>query len=245
MIPKIIHYCWLSDEPYPDKIRYCIDSWKRVLPDYEIRLWDAHRFDIESVAWVKEAYQSKKYAFAADYIRCYVLYHYGGIYLDSDVEVIKPFDDLLALSYFLGKERVSGCIEAATMGAEKGHLLFRYLMDYYENQHFIENGKPNTCVMPRIMQDIIATHFTLREIATPNDFVAASNTICLLPSDYFSPKENEQLYLTPNTYSIHHYAGTWQSPIYRKLRLLTLRLLGVKGKQWIAHLLHTYLHKQQ
>ena len=88
MIPKIIHFCWMSGDPYPEKIQKCIDSWKKILPDYEFWLWDSNRFDMESSVWVKEAFAARKYAFCADYIRCFALYTYGGIYLDSDVEVL-------------------------------------------------------------------------------------------------------------------------------------------------------------
>lgn len=134
MIPKIIHLCWLSGDAYPPLIQKCINSWKTVLPDYEIWLWDGKRFDINSSIWVKEAFSVKKYAFAADYIRCYALYHFGGIYLDSDVEVIKSFDDLLHLPYFVGKEQAGG-FEAATMGFEKGHPFFKHMLDYYDGRH--------------------------------------------------------------------------------------------------------------
>ena len=102
MIPKIIHFCWLSDDPYPQEIQRCLDSWKEILPDYEIWKWDRKRFDINSVPWTKEAFESKKYAFAADYIRLYALYNYGGIYLDSDVLMYKSFNPLLNLPYFIG-----------------------------------------------------------------------------------------------------------------------------------------------
>ena len=104
MIPKIIHLCWLSGDEYPPMIKKCIESWKRYLPDYEIMLWDTKRFDVNSVLWTKQAFECKKYAFAADYIRLYALYHYGGIYLDSDVLVYKSFDDLLDLPYFIGED---------------------------------------------------------------------------------------------------------------------------------------------
>lgn len=116
MIPKRIHLCWLSGDPYPQKIQKCIDSWKVHLPDYEIMLWDLKRFDIAQVPWVEQAFRVKKYAFAADYIRLYALYNYGGIYLDSDVEVLKSFDPLLDLPYFVGAEN-AGTIEAAIIGA--------------------------------------------------------------------------------------------------------------------------------
>lgn len=97
MIPKRIHLCWLSGDPYPQKIQKCIDSWKIHLPDYEIMLWDLKRFDIAQVPWVEQAFQGQEVCFCRDYIRLYALYNYGGIYLDSDVEVLKSFDPLLDL----------------------------------------------------------------------------------------------------------------------------------------------------
>ena len=105
MIPKIIHLCWLSGDPYPPKIAKCLETWKKHLADYEIILWDTNRFDLNSSIWVRQAFEKKKYAFAADFIRFYALYHFGGIYLDSDVEVLKSFDDLLDLPYFMGVEK--------------------------------------------------------------------------------------------------------------------------------------------
>ena len=119
MIPKIIHYCWLSNNPYPEEIVNCINSWKKYLPDYQLMLWNFDRFDIDSSIWVKQAYETKKYAFASDYLRLYALYNYGGIYLDVDVEVINSFDNLLDLPYFIGEENTIYAIEAATIGAEK------------------------------------------------------------------------------------------------------------------------------
>lgn len=245
MIPKIIHFCWLGGDAYPAKIRYCMDSWKRVLPDYEFMLWDTKRFDCSSVAWVQEACDAKKYAFAADYIRCYALYHFGGIYLDSDVEVLRSYNDLLALPYFVGAERATGYIEAATMGFEKGHLLFRYLMDYYEGQHFMQNGKMNIKTMPRVMQEVLDAHFEVRPIAGIEAFDPNPQVINVCPKDYFSPKEDEQLFVTPNTYSIHHYTGTWRSPLYNRLRKVVIKCLGVKGKQKVAQLLHWCCRNKQ
>ena len=108
MIPKVIHYCWLSGDPIPEKLQRCMDSWKKFLPDYEFVLWDLERFDIKTSQWVKEAFEARKYAFAADYIRLYAVYNYGGIYMDMDVEVVRPFDDLLASPYILGLESEKG-----------------------------------------------------------------------------------------------------------------------------------------
>jgi len=245
MIPKIIHYCWLGEDSYPEKIQHCIDSWKRVLPDYQICLWDTKRFDINQSIWVKEAFEKKKYAFAADYIRCYALYTEGGIYLDSDVEVLKKFDDLLELPYFMGKERVSGGIEAATMGAEKGMPLMKELLEYYDKRHFVEKDKLNDKVMPKVMQEVIGNKYIIKPISSPAEMEKEAHTLCVLPSDYFSPKENEKLYVTDNTYSIHHYSASWRPAIYNVTRRIILRVFGERVKITIGKLLRTYLHKKQ
>lgn len=125
MIPKIIHLCWLSGDPYPPLIENCINSWKKHLPEYEIKIWSKSTFDINSIRWVKEAYQHKKYAFAADYIRFFALFNYGGIYLDADVEVLKSFNPLIEREYFIGEE-AGGDVEAAVMGAQAYYTSSKY-----------------------------------------------------------------------------------------------------------------------
>lgn len=145
MIPKIIHYCWLSNEPFPDDVQKCMDTWRKHLPDYEFKLWNFSCFDIESSQWVKEAFMYRKYAFAADYIRIFALYNYGGIYLDTDVEVLKSYNDLLELPYFIGLEKSKDegevSIEAATMGFEKGHPLLKDILGYYDKRKFHIKGR--------------------------------------------------------------------------------------------------------
>ena len=153
MIPKKIHFCWLSGEEYPPLIKHCLDTWKRVLPDYEIILWDTNRFDINSVQWVKEAFEAKKYAFAADYIRVYALYTEGGIYLDSDVEMLKSFNPLLKYSSFIGFEASTGSIEAAIMGAEAGSEWCKNAMDFYNDKHFdIDFIRKNKLLAPEVIK---------------------------------------------------------------------------------------------
>lgn len=137
MIPKVIHYCWLSGDPFPADIQECIDSWKKFLPDYEIVCWDTKRFDMDSCKWVKQAFEAGKYAFAADYIRLYALYHHGGIYMDSDVLVYKPFDDLLKLPYFIGEDFVH-CFEPAIIGAEKHTAWVKDVLDRYDGLEFVK-----------------------------------------------------------------------------------------------------------
>lgn len=237
MIPQIIHLCWLSGDPYPEKIRKCIDSWKKVLPDYEIMLWDKQRFPLESSDWVKEAYKAKKYAFAADYIRFYSLYHYGGIYLDSDVEVLKSFNDLLYLPYFVGAEK-AGTIEAAVMGAHKGLDWVKNCLDYYENRHFIlADGSYDIRKLPEIMVEVIRNIKPLHQLNLDDvrhiDTLDFDKEVIILPDDYFSPKifDSREVQITPDTYAIHHYQNSWFSPkakIYYRTRSLLIRLLGYK-----------------
>jgi hypothetical protein len=214
MIPKIIHYCWLSKDPFPENIKECMTSWKKHLINYEFVLWNFDRFDINSSIWVKQAFENRKYAFAADYIRLYALYHYGGIYLDTDVEVIKPYDDLLDLPYFVGKEHSDNtcCPEPATMGAEKSCFWIGECLEHYTDRQFVSNtGRLDMAVLPGIMQIIITKSFKFLSITDKKDFVNDSQTVCIFPTDYFNPKNytTKKLNLTDNTYSIHHYAGSW------------------------------------
>lgn len=213
MIPKIIHFCWLSNDPYPESIQKCIDSWKQNLPDYEIRKWDFNRFPRESSEWVCQAFDNRKYAFAADYIRLYALYNYGGIYLDSDVEVVKNFDELLSLSYFLGKENSIYGIEAAVIGVEKGMPWIKDCLDYYTNRSFVLGaGKFDTTPLPKIMLDILSSKYIIQDIDAIEEFVDDNKIINRFPVDWFSPKcwDTGILTVTENTKSIHHFSGTWK-----------------------------------
>jgi len=215
MIPKVIHYCWISGDPFPEKIQKCVDSWKRVLPDYEVVLWDYAKIHALNVRWCEEAIACKKYAFAADYIRFYALYNYGGIYLDSDVEVLKPFDDLLELKYFVGKENSVYTYEAAIMGAEKGMPWVKACFDYYTDRAFINVfGEPQVEVLPKIMEWRINANYALKKCQTKEDWVWDDNIMCLFPVDWFSPKpwNDTEPCLTENTYCIHHFTAGWKKP---------------------------------
>lgn len=188
---------------------------ERELPDYEFRLWDANSFDINQSVWVKEAFEAKRYAFCSDYIRCYALYNYGGIYLDSDVEVLKSYDSLLSLPYFMGMES-AGFIEAATMGAEAHHPFFKKMLDYYENRHFLnKNGEPDLVVMPEVIMSILCDNFKLKEVNSIKEFDKNPNIICYFPYQFFSPIDTSGkryvLRTSMDTYSIHHFANSWVS----------------------------------
>ena len=217
MIPKIIHYCWLSDDAMPDLVLRCINSWKEKLPDYELILWDKKRFDLESLTWTKQAYDAKKYAFAADYIRLYSVYTYGGIYLDTDVEVLKSFDTLLHLPYFMGWEFNDRLMEAATFGAEAGCKWFGDCLIYYEGREFfLPNGTMDMKVLPLIMKELIKSNYKIYSLYNlPESY--KDNGFYLFPKDYFSPKScySRKVRITANTYSIHHFNATWMSPAFR------------------------------
>jgi mannosyltransferase OCH1-like enzyme len=229
MIPKIIHYCWLSKDPYPEKILHCLDSWNKILIGYKIILWDWNKCEEESIInnWIKEAYSVKKYAFAADYIRLYAVYKYGGIYLDSDVEVIKSFDDLLHLPYFIGKEAVGNRIEVAAFGAEKGCKWIEQCLDYYKDRHFIIDGVLDMKVMPDIIHDIISPISKYKEISSIESFIKEDSTFCIFPRDWFCANiylpnhDKPTLTITNNTFCIHHFTNTWvKTSLSVRLRLL-------------------------
>lgn len=226
MIPKKIHYCWLSGDPVPAKLAECMLSWKTLLPDYEFKLWDKTQFDINSVYWVKEAFETKKYAFAADFIRLYALYSEGGIYLDMDVEVIKSLDCLLNREYILGYEKEKG-IEAGIMGASQGAGWVKKCLDYYTDRHFVNpDGSFNTRPLPKIIYSALKDDLKSMDIFS-NEVLTAKS--------YYTGEYN----ITDNTYTIHHFAGSWLSPVEQLSYTIRQRipLLPNKAKGHIAKIL--------
>lgn len=211
MIPKIIHYCWLSNDPVPEHLEKCMESWKRVLKGYEFIKWDFNRFDKESSRWVSQAFDNKKYAFAADYIRLYALYNYGGIYMDMDVEVLRPFDDLLNANQLICYEADHDLFEMATIGAPKGSAWVKDILSYYDNRSFImPNGEFDTLTLPCVAHKSLDGKYHINDTYN-GDTIKPHLTV--YPSDYFSPKSYStgKLFLTKNTYSIHHFEGSWLS----------------------------------
>lgn len=223
-IPKLIHFCWLSQDPYPELVQRCLKSWKEKLPDYEIRLWDRENFDVSSVPWVEQACKMKKWAFAADYIRLYALYNFGGIYLDSDVEVLKSFDDLLCRPFFFCREHTpdiienSNSIEAATMGCLPGNDFIGECLKFYDNRNFVNSdGSVNAVTLPTVLARCLKKF----------------NSIDILPMDYFSPKNTRTLAveITGNTYSIHHFNGSWHSCAQQKHVAFRTKMCRIFGEQ--------------
>ena len=229
MIPKIIHICWLSGDEYPESIKKCLDSWHQFLPDYEIWLWDTNRFDINHVPWVKQAFEAKKYAFAADYIRLYALYHFGGIYLDSDVVVYKSFDDLLELPYFIGEDYVH-CFEPAIIGAEKGTQWLLDVLERYEGLSFIgEDGLYNMRGLPYVFHDQLTPKYKFKLLEDKNGFVRKEGIINIFPYDYFNSRDFIAAKRYKNSYCSHNYVGSWmkkKDSLKDKIKLLIPRSIS-------------------
>lgn len=200
MIPKVIHYCWLSDDSVPDDLKRCMESWKNKLPDYEFVKWDFSKFDKNSSVWVREAFDNKKYAFACDYIRLFALYNYGGIYMDMDIEVLKSFNELLNQKRMMARERPDEMwIEAGCFGAEKGEPFLAKCLDYYTDKHFInENGVFEDTPLPRIMSKVYEENqFSFKLY----DWHAFTN------KSYYTG----EISTTKDSFAIHHFAGSWKS----------------------------------
>lgn len=210
MIPKVIHYCWFSAEKQPKLVRQCIASWRRVMPDYKIKCWDGNSFDFESVPFVKEAMEAKKYAFAADYVRLYALYTEGGIYLDSDVLVKRPFDIFLNDDFFCGTEAflidkaVHYRMEAAIMGAKKWNIFVKKCLDNYRQSNFVFDRTTTDIVMPAIISNL-AHAFGYQEI---NQEQHCQSGMTVYPTSVFTntlcPDQS-----TTKHYAIHKNAGSW------------------------------------
>lgn len=219
----------MSGDPYPAKIQRCIDSWKQVLPDYKFVLWDAKHFCVKKVVWVDEAFKVKKFAFCADYIRLFALYNYGGIYLDSDVEVLKSYNDLLDLPYFIGLESKQ-YFEAATIGVEPHNAFIGECLKYYEHRHFIKgNGEMDNVVMPKIMMNIAESMYKIKVIKNKDEFDYSPDVINAFEYDWFSPIDSTGkryiLRQTNNTYSIHHFVSAW---VDWKVKLL-VKIFGLNS----------------
>ena len=218
MIPKIVHYTWFSTDPYPEKIQKCIDSWHRCLPDYKYILWDIDRIkDIDSV-WLKESLAMKKWAYAADYVRLYAIYNYGGIYLDTDCVVYRSFDDLLNDKCFIGKENsfhieggvIESYLTSHCFGAEAAHPFIKRCLSYYERPFVVSNDnslpmklKWNTVLLPFIQSEL-AEQIGYNPLPSA-DNIQLLDGMTVYPKSYF-----DLLKLTPNGYCRHLALGSWR-----------------------------------
>lgn len=266
MIPKIVHYCWFGGAEMPPLVRWCMKSWKKHLPDYQFKLWNESNFDVASVPFVKEAYEARKYAFVADYVRLYALYTEGGIYLDSDERVLKPLDKFLhydfvaAHEYHPGlfapdrdkltldgltkdpAEKIRGLgILGAPLFASKGHPYIREVMRFYEGEHFVdENGKPRH-------HDLIVG-WILSKVAEKYGYRYTTKALDL-PGNMrivdIHTFVNNALFLDRNTYIIHLGLGSWHDKKARRKSRPVLSYAWMVWKGWLRKVKHLFLSKQR
>ena len=207
MIPKVIHYVWVGGKPLTPLAEKCIESWKKHCKGYEIKRWDETNFDVSSNVFCKEAYENKKWAFVADYIRLKILYDEGGIYMDTDVETIKPLDNYLNNKAFVGLE-FTGKIQTGIIGAEKGSNWIKLLLNYYESKHF-QNEDGTILNMPSVLfvSDLTEKEYNVKI----EDKYQELKDVVIYPHEVFCPDQlTEKKYsVKDETVTVHHFAASW------------------------------------
>lgn len=223
MIPKKIHYCWFGGNPLNRLGKKCLASWKKYFPDYEIIEWNESNFDVNCCQYVKEAYEAKKWAFVSDYARFKILYEQGGIYFDTDVEVIKSFDDILANGSFMGCENKASSVNPGLgLAVAPGLDVIKEILEDYEKDSFINpDGSLDLTTIVTRTTNVLKRH-GLQKV---NDIQTVAE-INVYPVDYFCPIDmsSGKLIITKNTHSIHRYAGSWETR-ENKLRGSVYRLI--------------------
>ena len=232
MIPKIIHYCWFGRNKLPDLAKKCISSWRRFLPDYEIKEWNEDNFDVNIIPYTQQAYKAKKYAFVSDYARFWILYHYGGLYFDTDVEVIKPLDDIIEHGSFIGCENsgatVIGVNPGLGLGFPSGLCFCQEMLDLYATLSFMkDDGTLNEKTIVSYTTEVLLKHGL-----TNDSNIQEVAGVWIYPPDYFNPFDDltGRLELSANTRSIHWFMNSWSDSSYlrRWLSRMSHRLFGLR-----------------
>lgn len=225
MIPKTIHYCWFGRGPKPELAKRCIESWKEYCPDYEIKEWNEDNFDLDMYPYAREAYDNRKFAFVTDIVRLYALFNEGGVYMDTDVEILKPLDPFLHHAAFSGFESEDS-FPTGLMAAEKGSKWAKDNLEWYNDKHFVkDDGTLDTTTNVVIIMKVLEKyHFKL-----DNTYQEVSGYFTIYPKEYFCPKDydTKKIHLTDNTVAIHHFDGSWHSKS-DKMKELLCRILGTK-----------------
>lgn len=211
MIPKKIHYCWVGGNPLPTSVKKCIASWKKYCPDYEIIEWNENNYDFTKNQYMKDAYEAKKWGFVPDYARVDIIYHHGGIYLDTDVQIIRNFDSLLICKSFFGFEDDGNNKFYVNLGhgfaGEKENPILKDIMDSYQALSFYNHdGSQNLTPSPILNSTVLEKYGFVMD----NHYQSINDNI-IYPGDFFDPKSfiTGLLSITENTYSIHHYDASW------------------------------------
>jgi len=232
MIPKLLHYVWISGDPLPELLKKCRLSWEKWLPDYEWVLWDRKKIEGIENNWLAQTLETRNYAFATDFIRIYALYNFGGIYLDADVEVTGSLNPFLKHKFFIGFE-YNDDLEPAVFGSVAGHPLLKELLDYYRQRDFIkENKQYDRRPLPLIFNEK-ASQFGFK----PNgQLQSLKEGIQVFPCEYFSPKNLyfKDFKTTGKTVTIHHLVSSWVKKGWRhKSKILFHQFLFIIGGKWL------------
>lgn len=212
MIPKKIHYCWFGGKELTSEAKACIKSWEKCMPDYEIIRWDESNVDLDSCQYAKEAYQHKKWAFVSDYYRYEILYRYGGIYLDTDVKMIKSLEPILNQGPYFGREqeRDGGLVASGLgMAAEANDAFYKEMLDSYQTESFVNpDGSENLKTVVTRMTELLIAHGY--DPDRPYEDIQELNGIRIYPGEYFCPKGYDgRTNVTPNSYTVHLYRASW------------------------------------
>lgn len=232
MIPKKIHYCWFGGKPLPASAEACIKSWAEKCPDYELIRWDEQNSSFESNLYAKQAYEARKWAFVSDYVRLKALWEHGGIYMDTDVEVLRALDCFLDAAMFMGfesRERVATCI----IGAEPKHPFITALLETYRNSAFLQADGSCNCTTNVVR---ITEELKNRGLRT-NGALQSVEGIVVYPCAVFSPKSlgTGKITLTPESCAIHHFDASWMTRSQKRHTRIA-QLLGPKRAKTVAKL---------
>ena len=237
---KVIHYCWFGNNPLGVKEQKCIASWKKFFPDFEIKEWNETNFDVKCNAYVEQAYNNKKYAFVSDYVRFEILHKYGGLYFDTDVEVVKPMYDLLENYAFAGFETQTQVAPGLVVWAkEPENEVFAKMLSFYDNMNFVnEDGSLNMITVCNYFTDILKQYGLVQN----NTYQVLDNGFVIYPNEYFCPYNNETGVMNKpeKTYSIHWYAMSWlpKKQLYiSKITRIIHKYFGVNSLKWLNKLL--------
>ena len=220
MIPKKLHYIWLGGNPLPEIALKCMESWKKFCPDYEIVVWDESNLNLDINTYCREAYDAKKFAFCSDVLRYDVLYKHGGVYLDIDVEFVKPIDDMLNNHIFLGFESPEFVAPGLIMGAEAGSETIKTLLSEYDDEHFVlENGKFNYKTICARVTEYLCKNCGLVQDGSKQ---LLDGNIAIYPVEYFCPYNavTKKIEITDATRSIHWFNASWvpKPTLWKKLK---------------------------
>lgn len=229
MIPKTIHYCWFGGKELPEKVKYYISTWKKYCPDYKIIEWNESNFDIHQNLYCKEAYAAKKWAFVSDYARLKILYDYGGIYMDTDVEVCKNLNEFLQYDAFSGYESYNK-IPTGTIGAVKHNNWIKYLLSYYETAKFLkDNGEYNLITNVEVITKMTIEKYGLKL----NNRLQLFDNNVIYPFEVFCAKDfhTGNIFKSHDTVTIHHFSGSWLSKKEKNKLLLRKILINFFGEE--------------